>query len=240
MKIIEYLLVEEGVAMSKVIAIDGPAGAGKSTISRLLALKLDYRYLDSGAMYRAITWLAIINNLSLDNEYKLSLLAERAEIRFLPPDEKGIPHIILNNNDITSEIRKPIIDKNVSRVAMVKGVREEMVKQQRKMAREGGIVMDGRDIGSRVLPDADFKFFVTASLEERARRRYKEIEDSNNGLKIAEIKAKIAERDKLDMEREHSPLIKTADAILIDTTYLSIDEVVSKMINIIKGNEEDE
>lgn len=232
--------MKAGVNMSKVIAIDGPAGAGKSTISRLLARKLGYRYLDSGAMYRAITWLALRNNLNLDSDNELALLAQKAEIRFLPPDEDGISHIILNGKDITKEIKKPIIDKNVSRVAMVKEVREEMVKQQRKMARVGGIVMDGRDIGSRVLPDADFKFFVTASLEERARRRYKEIKDSNKGIEMDEIKEKIAKRDKLDMEREHSPLIKTDDAILIDTTYLSIDEVVNKMINIIKGNEQDE
>ncbi len=223
--------------MCKVIAIDGPAGAGKSTISRLLARKLGFKYLDSGAMYRAITWFAIQNEINLNNEDDLTFLAQKAEIKFLPPGKDGLSHILLNGKDITHKIREGIVDKNVSRVAMTKGVREEMVKQQRKMACEGEIVMDGRDIGSKVLPDADYKFFITASLDERAQRRYNETKDKREGIKLADIKEKIAKRDQLDIEREHSPLVMTKDAILIDTTNLSINEVINKMLKLIKRTE---
>ncbi|HLV10431.1 MAG TPA: (d)CMP kinase [Halanaerobiales bacterium] len=219
--------------MCKIIAIDGPAGAGKSTIAQLIAKILSYKYIDSGAMYRAVTWLALKEKIGLDNIKELIRIASEAEINFLPVNRDGISNILLNGHDITAGIRDEIIDKNVSEIAMIKGIREEMLKKQRKLAKIGGIVMDGRDIGSRVFPDADFKFYITASLKERTRRRYNDLKNRGINLNIDNIMQQIKKRDKLDMDRKHSPLIITDDAILIDTTDLSITEAVNNIIKII-------
>ena len=218
-----------------VIAIDGPAGAGKSTVSKLLAKKLGFSYLDTGAMYRAVTYLVVKNNIDIDDKDNIGHLAENSSIFFLPPKEDGISHIIIDGEDVTDKIRTSTIDKNVSKIAKIKPVRRAMVKIQRKIAKNGNIIMDGRDIGSKVLPNADLKFFVTASLEERAKRRYLEIGERENNLNQDEVKNKIAKRDKLDSEREISPLVKTSDSILIDTTNLSIEETVNYMIDIVRG-----
>ena len=223
--------------MVKNIAIDGPAGAGKSTIARKLARKLGFRYLDSGAMYRAVTWQALKQEIKLEDERKLVSLAEGMEIVFLPPAEDGISPLLVDGQDITKEIRQPIIDQNVSLVAKVKGVREAMVRQQREMASTGNIVIDGRDIGTRVLPKADLKLYVTASLEERSKRRYQEQLFKNPLVNYQEIKNKIIRRDKIDCEREFSPLVKDQDAILIDTSNLPIEEVINKIMQLIKDGE---
>lgn len=223
--------------MAGVIAIDGPAGAGKSTLSRLLARELGYRHLDTGAMYRAITWLAIERGIDLNNEEALTELARETEIKFLPADSNGVCPIIVNGQDLTDEIRKPLVNKYVSLVARIEGVREVMVKLQRKMAKEGEIIIDGRDIGSRVVPNADLKLFITASLEERARRRFNELKEKNLDLKFKEVREEIARRDKIDSEREVSPLVRVEDALLIDTTDLSIEEVVKKIKTIIDKGE---
>ncbi|MDI3546497.1 MAG: CMP/dCMP kinase [Halanaerobiales bacterium] len=223
--------------MAGVIAIDGPAGAGKSTLSRLLARELGYRHLDTGAMYRAITWLAIERGIDLNNEEALTELARETEIKFLPADSNGVCPIIVNGQDLTNEIRKPLVNKYVSLVARIEGVREVMVKLQRKMAEEGEIIIDGRDIGSRVVPNADLKLFITASLEERARRRFNELKEKNLDLKFKEVREEIARRDKIDSEREVSPLVRVEDALLIDTTDLSIEEVVKKIKTIIDKGE---
>lgn len=221
--------------MKGVIAIDGPAGAGKSTVAKLLAKKLGFRYLDTGAMYRAVTYLILEKNIPIDDEEKIEKFCQEINIEFLADDKKGNSRILINNIDVTDKIRTEIIDRNVSLVSRNKIIRDTMLILQRKIAKTGNIILDGRDIGSRVLPDADVKFFITASLEERARRRWNEKIAQNKEIDFDEIKKNIYLRDKEDTEREISPLIQASDAIIIDTTNLSIEEVVEKMIDIIKG-----
>ncbi|MEJ6950601.1 (d)CMP kinase [Natronospora cellulosivora (SeqCode)] len=224
--------------MKNVIAIDGPAGAGKSTLSKLLARKLDFIYLDTGAMYRAITFLALENGIDINDNEKLGELAKNTNFEFKQCVKSNTNKIIVNGIDITNNLRKIRIDKNVSIVAKAKKVRSAMLIKQREIAKNGNIIMDGRDIGSRVLPDADIKFFVTASLDERSKRRYLEMKKNNKDISLEKIKEKISKRDKMDIEREISPLCKTSDAILIDTTNLSIKEALKKMIKIVKGEKD--
>lgn len=212
----------------KVIAIDGPGGSGKSTVARQLAKKLDYDYLDTGAMYRAVTWLAIKKNIDVNDKEKLTDLADSIDISF------NKKKVFINEKDVTDLIRSPVIDKNVSYVARIKGVRERMLILQREIARKGGIVVDGRDIGSKVLPGADIKVYLTASLEERAHRRYNDIKKKDN-ISLEDVRNELEKRDRIDKNRDISPLMKTDDASYIDTTDLSIKEVVSKIINLING-----
>lgn len=213
------------VTMDKVIAIDGPAGAGKSTVARRLARRLNYKYLDTGAMYRTITLAVLEKDVEPGNEKEVSRVAKEIDLEF-----NQNSRILLNSQDVTGEIRTPRVDKNVSRVASYKGVRSAMLQLQRDMASRGEIVMDGRDIGTRVLPGAKYKFFITASLEERARRRYKEVKEDNPEADFTEIKESIRKRDKADREREHSPLVRSEDAVLIDTTELTIKEVINTIL----------
>ena len=220
--------------MSLTIAIDGPAGSGKSTAARRLARRLNYRYLDTGAMYRAVTYEVIRSDIDLNYEEEVAHLAEKMEMNFTPAEGDKKSRIIVEGRDITDKLRIPEVNDKVSRVARIKGVREVMVKKQRALSANGGLIMDGRDIGSQVLPDADFKFYITATLEERARRRYKEIIKKKPDTDFEEIKKSVARRDKIDTERCYSPLIKPEDAVEIDTTDLSINEVVDKLYNIIK------
>jgi len=216
--------------MKNVIAIDGPGGAGKSTIAKLLAKKLNYLHLDTGAMYRAVTLAAINENIDFDDKEKLIKLAKKINITFNKNGE-----IILDNKNVSQEIRSSEVNAHVSKIAAVKGVRKVLVEKQQNLAQKNRVVMDGRDITTVVLPEAEHKFFLTASLAERAKRRYQEVKSKNNDADLEEIKKSIARRDKLDSEREHSPLKKAEDAVLIDTTELSIDEVLKKMISLIEG-----
>lgn len=223
--------------MKSVIAIDGPAGAGKSTIAKKLAKRFNYRYLDTGAMYRAVTWYLIDNNIDISNKKKLTEIAKDIDISFKTDKKNGSTYIYINGKNVTNKIRKNKVDKNVSNVAKVSGVRTEMVKIQQEIAEEGEIVVDGRDIASRVLPDADLKIYLTATVEERARRRHNELLEKDIASDLEKVKKEIKERDYIDKNRKNSPLVKTEDAILIDSTDLSIEEVLDKISSLIKEGE---
>ena len=220
--------------MKSVIAIDGPAGAGKSTIAKKLAKRFNYRYLDTGAMYRAVTWYVIKNNIDISDEGKLSEAAKEINISFRTNNKDGNTYIYVNDKNITDKIRKNKIDKNVSDVAKVSGVRKEMVKIQKRIAENGKIIVDGRDIASRVLPDADLKIYLTASVEERARRRHSELLEKGISSDFEKVKEEIKKRDYIDKNRKNSPLTQTEDAVLIDSTNLSINEVLDKISSLIK------
>ena len=211
-----------------VIAIDGPAGAGKSTIAKILSEKLGYVYIDTGAMYRAVSWAVLKSGKDVTEENILAV-AKDIEVR-LENTDSGL-HVFADGNDITNEIRTPEVTKIVSMVAMLAPVREKMVHLQRKMAEKGAVVMDGRDIASHVLPNADLKIFLTASIEERASRRYKEMAAKGFNVELSELQKDIAARDKADSERKVSPLVKVPEAVLVDTTGMTIDEVVEKILD---------
>lgn len=214
------------------IAIDGPAAAGKSTVAKIVARKLNYIYIDTGAMYRALTYCALQHSCSIQNEQRLYELLLLSEIQFRSGAQGQ--DILLNGAVVTDAIRTPEVTQAVSVVSQHRLVREEMVRRQKQIARQGGVVMDGRDIGTEVMPDAEVKIFMTASVEERARRRYEENLKNGFTSNLEELKAEIAARDKADSEREVSPLRKADDAVELDTSHLSIDDVVEKIFEIVK------
>lgn len=208
-----------------IVAIDGPAGSGKSTTAKLVAQKLGYLYIDTGAMYRAITCLVIKNDIGTDKKAVIDL-TRKTDIKLDFID--GQTKVYVNNNDITDEIRSPEVNGKVSEISTIKEVREILVSKQREMAgRNRGIVMEGRDIGTVVFPDADVKFFMTASIEQRAKRRLKEYADKGINISLGEIKENILTRDKIDSGRETSPLTKSHDAVEVNTSDVTIDEQVS-------------
>lgn len=213
------------------IAIDGPAGAGKSTIARIIAKKMGFVYIDTGAMYRALTWKALQNEVDLHHSQVLKDLAQVTNIYFKQTSDTQ--RVICDGEDVSEAIRSPRINSTVSIVAADSMVREIMVEKQQLMARVASVVMDGRDIGEKVLPDADYKFYVTASLEERARRRILELEAQGFNTGLEELKQDIASRDQMDRERPIGALKVLPDAIVIDTSFLSIDESVRKILEII-------
>lgn len=217
------------------IAIDGPAGAGKSTVAKLVAEKLGYIYIDTGAMYRAITWKALVNKVNTTDYDALIKLAENTKIEFVLNTSTNEQHVICDGQDVTEEIRSPAVSKTVSDVAKIGGVRSILLRQQQLLAKNNDVIMDGRDIGSNVLPQAPFKFYLNASVEERAKRRYIELRDKGYKVNKSEIVKEIQQRDKNDQERAISPLIKVSDAIEIDTSYLKADEVAEKIIQAIKA-----
>lgn len=218
------------------IAIDGPAGAGKSTVAKIVAKRLGYLYIDTGAMYRALTQKALRLGMDVQNADNLTELAEKTDIVLISPADQG-QRVFCDGEDVTELIRTPEVSQRVSWVAMVEGVRRRMVIMQRQMAANGGVVMDGRDIGTYVLPDAEYKFFLTASIEERAVRRKQELADKGYEVDLTLLISEIRERDKMDSERLFAPLKKAPDAIVIDSTGLSIDEVAEKMLAYCQGGE---
>ncbi|MDO4178909.1 MAG: (d)CMP kinase [Phascolarctobacterium sp.] len=214
-----------------VVAIDGPAGAGKSTIAKLVGEKLGYAYIDTGAMYRSVTWKFLGTGKDF-NENVIGELAHKMLIEFKP--EAKVNRVFVDGTEVTEAIRTPEVTANVSKVAAIGSVREAMVKQQRRMGEIGGIIMDGRDIGTVVFPDAELKVFLTASVEERAMRRYKENVAKGQTCDLAKLKEEIAARDKADSEREISPLKQAGDAILLDSSHMTIDEVVQAILNMVE------
>jgi len=210
--------------MENVIAIDGPGGAGKSTIARLLAEELGYLHLDTGAMYRAITLAALEKNIDFNNKESLKKTAENIKIDFNQYGE-----IFIDGRNVSQEIRSQKVNARVSDTAAVKEVREILVKKQKEIAQKNKVVMDGRDITTVVLPDAEHKFYLTASIAARARRRYEEMKSKNIEVNIEDIKNNIRDRDKKDRQRKYSPLKKAEDAVVIDSTNLSIEEVIAEI-----------
>ena len=224
-----------GKATSRlVIAIDGPAASGKSTIGRALAHALGLLYLDTGAMYRAVTWLALQRGINPADEAAMTELAKGAAFAFpqLHHAETVNPPIIVDGHDATGGIREPSVDAWVSVVASYPGVRVALVREQRTSARAQGVVMVGRDIGTVVLPDADVKIFLVARAEERARRRYEERLALGQEADYDEIRRAMERRDQLDTERAHSPLHAARDAIALDTTGLTIDQVIERALEL--------
>lgn len=212
-----------------VVAIDGPAGAGKSTVAQLAAKKLGYTYIDTGAMYRAVAWKTIQQNRAISEELILEVVKD---IDVTLQYANGKTKVMVGPDDVSSAIRTPEVSAIVSQVAALGPVRVKMVDLQRKMAERGGVLMDGRDIATNVLPNADVKIFLTASIEERALRRWKELKEKGYAIALDKLQADIAARDKADSEREISPLVQADDAVLLDTTGLSIDEVVARILDL--------
>lgn len=211
------------------IALDGPAAAGKSTIAKLVAAKLSMVYVDTGAMYRAITY----KYLQLNKTENFSELVESTELSLTYDEEKG-QRVILDNQDVTDYLRENDVTNHVSYVSSKESVRSFAVEKQQELAQQKGIVMDGRDIGTVVLPDADLKIYMIASVEERALRRQKDNELRDIQSTVEQLKKEIAERDHYDMNREISPLKKAEDAITIDTTGMSIEEVTDKILTLVE------
>ena len=214
------------------VAIDGPASSGKSTISKLIAKKTNFLYLDTGAMYRATTLEFLRNNFSVDDEKAIEELLDNLDISFKNTEDGQL--VFLNGDDVTREIRDLEVTRNVSEISAIKAVRVKLVQMQRELAENHSIIMDGRDIGTVVLPNAELKIFLVASVKERALRRYRENQEKGIELSLEKLEEEIAHRDFLDRTRKESPLKKADDAIEIDTTSLSIQEVVFKITNLIQ------
>jgi cytidylate kinase len=213
-----------------IIAIDGPAGAGKSTVARLVAERLGYTYIDTGAMYRAVTWDTMRRGIAAADAGQVAAVARAINLQLATVAGKTL--VKVDDTDITDAIRTPEVSRLVAEVSKNGGVREAMVHLQRQLAGLGGVVMDGRDIGTHVLPDADIKIFLTASIAERARRRWRELTDKGFAVDLKELQDEIAGRDKADCERAIAPLVQAADAVLVDTTDLTIPQAVETILKL--------
>ncbi len=213
-----------------VIAIDGPAGSGKTTTAKLLAKKLGILYLDTGATYRALTLKAIRENIKLDDEDKLSLIAGNMRIKF--ENER----VFVDGNDVTDAIREPEIDRKISMPVSFRKVRERMVEIQRNIAKGKDAVVEGRDITTVVFPGAEYKFYLDAAIKERANRRYKELLGKGKSVNLKEVEEQMRLRDSADLNRKIGPLKKAPDAIVIDTTRLSRNAVLDRIISYVRSN----
>ncbi len=231
-RLIDNMLLE---VRKPIIAIDGPAGAGKSTIAKLLAQRLNLVYLDTGAMYRAVTFAVIQAQIDFTDELAIADLAESCQIQLLPSSSSGLTtQVLLNGIDVSREIRSDIVTKNVSAIAAQSSVRQILVKLQQELGATGGVVMEGRDIGTKVFPHAEVKIFLTASTQERARRRQQDLTNQNQPVPdLAIIESDIMTRDRADSSREISPLCQADDAIEINTDDLSIDQVVDRIVELV-------
>lgn len=210
-----------------IIAVDGPSGAGKSTLSKALSNRLGYLEIDTGAMYRAMAWLAREAGLDLADAAAVQAFCTTAEVELC--QDNGSTRVLANGRDVTNDIRTPEISMLTSQISSLAPVREAMVSLQRRMGVKGGVVLDGRDIGTVVFPDAELKFFLSASAEERGRRRYLELQAKGNGVSLEETIQSVMQRDRQDSERELAPLRQAEDAIAIDSTAMSIEEVITLM-----------
>ena len=219
------------------IAIDGPAGAGKSTVARLVAKRLGYLYIDTGAMYRAVTLKALREGIDLHEQQRLGQLVSTVTIN-LKQDQEGNLSVWLDGEDVTDEIRSPAVSNSVSLVAKVPAVRRRLLKLQQKMARGGGVVMEGRDIGKTVLPDAGVKIFLTAAPSERVERRWKELISKGIKVEKSDVEKELFKRDLIDTSREVDPLSPADDAMIIDSTSYAVDGVVDLIVSKVIGERE--
>lgn len=215
--------------MNKIVAIDGPAGSGKGTIAKILSERCNLINIDTGATYRCVALAVLQNNLSLDDTDKIIELSSKIKIEFTP-DKK----VLLDGVDVTSKIRSKEVTSIVSPISSIVEVRKNMVELQRKMAKNSDVVMEGRDITTVVFPNATYKFYLDATLDERVRRRYKQCQESGIDMSFEEIKENIEKRDYNDMHKEVGSLTRTDDQVYIDSTYMTIEEVANKIIDIIK------
>lgn len=216
------------------VAIDGPAGAGKSSVAKVLASRLHYTYIDTGAMYRAITWALLQDHVDITDTEAVRKCLEAVTIRLMP--EPDICRVYVNETEVTEAIRKADIASHVSAVAALAVVREKLVQLQRDLAKGGNVVLDGRDIGTVVLPDADVKIFLTASVASRAKRRYNELSAQGSTASLADIAASIEARDYTDSHRAISPLRQADDAVLLDNSELTLEGTAEAIIQIIRSN----
>ncbi|MCY3844022.1 MAG: (d)CMP kinase [Acidobacteria bacterium] len=214
---------------ARAIAIDGPSGAGKGTVARAVARALAYRYVDTGAMYRAVAWKALRDRVRVDDEAAVEPIASRATFNL----NEG--RVVIDGHDVTQEIRTPDIDVAAAAVARLPRVRKALVARQRALAEQGGVVMEGRDIGTAVLPDAAVKIYLDASPEERAARRAADPAHVLSGAALGEVAAALAARDRVDRTRDASPLVQAPDAIAVDTTGVSVDEVIDRVLALVRA-----
>ena len=214
------------------VAVDGPAGAGKSSISKIVAKKLGYLYIDTGAMYRSVTWAVLHNHIDVNNQTAVETLLPELDLTMEASDDSC--KVFIAGQDVTDFIRTPQVNNAVSIVASYKGVRQYLVERQRLMAEAGGVILDGRDIGSVVLPNAELKIYLTASVEARAMRRYLEVKGTVNEQTLEDIKDSVMQRDDMDKNRKESPLIQVEDAVLVDSSEMTFDETVEHILHLVQ------
>ncbi len=217
-----------------IVAIDGPVGAGKSTVARAVAQRLNFRYVDTGAMYRSVAWAALRCGMSLQDEAAVTALAGSLRIEFVTHPQGQ--RVLVDAVDVTEAIRAPEVSDGASVVSIYPGVREAMVAVQRRLGAEGGVVMEGRDIGTVVFPDAEVKVFLDASLDVRAQRRFEELRGRGAVVEFEAVRRAEEERDRRDRTRDHSPLRQAPDAIVIDSTGVPADAVVDRIVRLVQGH----